>query len=123
MARTDLEHKPKNIVVDVENGLMQINWADGHTSVYEFTTLRRACPCAGCRPWVHGVGAVGDSPQAVRSAIGELHSVKDVNAVGGYAINFHWADGHDSGIYSFEYLRSICTCEEHTSGRPGVDDE
>ncbi len=118
----DLIHKPNNIVVDVENRLMQINWADGHTSVYEFTALRRACPCAECRPWVHGVGTVGDSPESVRTAIGVLNSVKDVTTVGGYAINFRWADGHNSGIYSFEYLRSICARGEETTERPGGDD-
>jgi DUF971 family protein len=28
--------------------------------------------------------------------------------VGNYAMKIEWSDGHDSGIYSFEYLRSIC---------------
>jgi DUF971 family protein len=27
--------------------------------------------------------------------------------VGGYAIQPTWADGHNSGIYSFQYLRRI----------------
>ncbi len=99
--------KPKQIVVDVQNRLMQIIWADGHESIYEFSALRRACPCAECQPWVHGVGAVGDTPESVRQAVAELKSASDVSRVGAYAINLRWADGHASGIYTFEYLRSL----------------
>ncbi len=111
----DSKTKVKNIIVDVENRLMQINWLDGHESVYDLTQLRRACPCAACQPWVHGIGEVGDSPDSVRHAQGEIRSASDVTKVGGYAIHIRWADGHDSGIYSFEYLRSICPCEEHAA--------
>ncbi len=111
--------RPKNIIVDVENRLMQINWNDGHESVYDLTQLRRACPCAQCRPWVHGVGEVGQSPAEVASAQGELRSLDNVRPVGTYALTFRWADGHDSGIYSFEYLRSICPCGEHTASDSG----
>jgi DUF971 family protein len=32
--------------------------------------------------------------------------------VGRYALSFHWNDGHQSGIYSWEYLRRVCQCEE-----------
>lgn len=111
----DLTLKPKNIVLDVDNRLMQINWRDGHESVYDLTMLRLACPCAQCRPWVHGGGANGESPEFVPSAEGEIRSLCDVTMVGGYAINIRWADGHDSGIYSFEYLRSLCPCRAHSA--------
>jgi DUF971 family protein len=101
-----LKHKPRQILVDVENRLLQINWADAHESVFDFTLLRRACPCAECRPWVHG-GEVGKSPESVRHAVGELNAVSDVSAVGNYAINFRWADGHATGIYDFKFLREL----------------
>ncbi|HEY1266366.1 MAG TPA: gamma-butyrobetaine hydroxylase-like domain-containing protein [Candidatus Binatia bacterium] len=32
--------------------------------------------------------------------------------VGNYAIMFRWGDGHETGIYTFQYLRSLCPCEE-----------
>jgi len=35
---------------------------------------------------------------------------KDLFKVGNYAIGFKWGDGHDTGIYTFEYLRKICPC-------------
>ncbi|MBI3537641.1 MAG: DUF971 domain-containing protein [Chloroflexi bacterium] len=105
--------KPQNIVIDLDNKLLQINWNDHHASVYDFTYLRRACPCAECQPWKERGGAPGEMPDAVRNAIGELKSVQDVSEVGGYAIGFTWADGHRYGIYNWEYLLQICPCDEH----------
>jgi DUF971 family protein len=36
------------------------------------------------------------------------------HAVGRYAIQFNWLDGHSGGIYSWEYLRRVCQCRECT---------
>ncbi len=110
-----LRAKPQNIIVDLDNRLIQINWSDGCESVYDLTLLRRACPCAECRPWVHDVGKVGDTPEAVRRAVGEIKSVSDVRAVGAYAISFNWADGHVFGIYDFDLLRALGRCEQDQS--------
>ncbi len=109
--------KPQKILVDVENKLVQINWQDGHESVYNMTYLRRACPCAECQPWKEGVGKAGESPESALKAVGELKQVSDVSAVGGYAIQFQWADGHSAGIYSWDYLRDLCPCDEDTAKR------
>jgi DUF971 family protein len=40
--------------------------------------------------------------------------VKPVEAggVGKYAIRFTWSDGHEHGIYSWEFLREWCPCRE-----------
>ncbi|MBI5649690.1 MAG: DUF971 domain-containing protein [Chloroflexi bacterium] len=105
--------KPQKILLDVENKLMQINWQDAHESVYDFTDLRRACPCAECQPWKEGGGEIGKSPEAVLRAVGALNAVSDVEPIGGYAIQFRWADGHSSGIYTWDYLRALCPCGEH----------
>jgi DUF971 family protein len=37
---------------------------------------------------------------------------KEVKPVGKYALSFTWNDGHASGIYSWDYLRELCQCEE-----------
>ncbi|MBI3914200.1 MAG: DUF971 domain-containing protein [Chloroflexi bacterium] len=105
--------KPQNITVDIENKAMQITWDDAHVSIYDFTYLRRACPCAECQPWKEGAGAPGEMPAAVRNAVGELKAVSDVQPIGGYAIQFLWASGHMYGIYTWDYLRAICPCGEH----------
>jgi DUF971 family protein len=109
--------KPQKILVDTENKLVQINWQDDHESVYNLTYLRRACPCAECQPWKEGVGTPGESPESVLKAVGDLKAVSDVSAVGGYAIQFNWADGHSYGIYNWDYLRDLCPCDEDTAKR------
>ncbi len=114
---TDPGNKPRGIVVDVENRLMQISWGDGHDSIYDFALLRHLCPCAECRPWIEGVGEVGAVPESVRQASIDIRSLQDVSPVGSYALNIRWADGHASGIYTFEYLRRLCPCEEHRERR------
>lgn len=102
--------KPNGIVVDLAQRLLQINWSDGAQSVYDFDTLRRACPCAECRPWIHDLmrrDTPHEIPAATRDATGELISLQDIQPVGAYALHFNWADGHTAGIYDWKYLRSI----------------
>lgn len=102
--------RPNGIVVDLEQRLLQINWNDGQESVLDFDTLRRACPCAECRPWIHDLvrtSEVRETPASVQNATGELKSVQDIQPVGSYALHFNWADGHTFGIYDWKYLRSL----------------
>jgi DUF971 family protein len=104
---------PQGIVVDIGNKLMQVTWQNGHVSVYEFIYLRHACPCAECQPWKERGGPPGVPPQSVLNAVADLKAVGDVSMVGSYGIQIHWTDGHLYGIYDWDYLLSICPCEEH----------
>ncbi len=83
---------------------LEITWEDGHESSFSTGALRRACPCAGCvNEWtgepILDPGAVLDSVKPIR-----------VEPVGRYAIRIVWDDGHDTGIYTFASLRSLCPC-------------
>lgn len=42
------------------------------------------------------------------SSISDELEIKDLSLVGRYALNFRWSDGHETGIYSFRYLRELC---------------
>ncbi len=108
---------PKSVKVNVTTGTgMDIEWTDGHQSHYVFQWLRDACPCATCeearkedhRP--RGVPAI--QPATVFPLYKEPVRPKEVTAVGRYALNFKWNDGHETGIYSWDYLREMCQCEE-----------
>ncbi len=77
---------------------LKVVWADGHESIYTWEFLRGSCPCAACRE----IGL----PQAY-AGIKPL----EIQPVGRYAISIRWSDGHATGIFSHQYLRSICTCE------------
>lgn len=83
-----------------------ITWQDGHHSSYSFPYLRRKCPCAGCvDEWT---GKLRLLPETISEEVRPLA----IRPVGNYAIRFDWSDGHTTGIYSFEYLRSICACKD-----------
>ena len=99
---------PKSIKLSAPGGV-EVRWSDDHQTVYSYTYLRKECPCAACR----------DHPPEVKSDTGPFPiygkvPIKPTGAeqIGHYAIQFHWNDGHSSGIYSFAYLREICPCEE-----------
>lgn len=107
---------PLHIAVSKSKGLT-IDWTDGHKSEYSCEYLRDECPCATC------TGAHGTEPQKTNYAAPQALSnpfqmykpkirMNHAEEVGTYAVRFDWNDGHNSGIYSFEYLRSICPCSE-----------
>lgn len=88
---------------------LRIRWADGHESQIPLVTLRKACPCAGCRAQRHEeardsgqlrVFADDHDEQAMVTAAG-------AELVGTYALRICWSDGHDTGIYDFGLLREL----------------
>ena len=87
---------------------VRITWADDRQCLYRAAGLRRACPCAQCvNEWT------GERVLNAASISEELE-IKDLSLVGRYALNFRWSDGHETGIYSFRYLRELC--EQTPSG-------
>lgn len=104
---------PADIAVSRENREMRIRWQDGHESVYHFDLLRKQCPCAVCNDQRGKAATTGGLSLTVLTGpvlrAGEVQATA-VSPVGRYAINFVWNDGHDSGIYAFDYLRGICPC-------------
>ncbi len=92
-----------------------ITWADGHRSLYPYRYLRLQCPCAGCLDEWTGKRLVA------LDRIREDIKSSEPTPAGRYALRFLWSDGHQTGIYSFEFLRSICPCEScQTSKAKGV---
>lgn len=93
---------------------LEIEWKDGHLSAWDFPWLRDACPCAVCHEAREAAGILpGDKiPEPVQLLPMYKPKVKALEAtpVGRYAIRFKWSDGHESGIYSWEYLRRACRC-------------
>jgi len=85
---------------------LQITWSDGHVSEYHFRFLRGSCPCAECVDEISGKRLV--YPNHVPDHVRPLQAAP----VGRYAYQFYWSDGHTTGIYTYEYLRSICQCKE-----------
>jgi DUF971 family protein len=97
---------------------LEIDWADGHKSSWSFAWLREACPCATCVEQRSLEGRKPGQPKAKPTALLPMYTPPpkpaSAHAVGRYAIQFNWLDGHSGGIYSWEYLRRHCQCQECT---------
>lgn len=99
--------RPAHLDLDRQRGLT-ITWADGSQSFYPVALLRRLSPSAETRqlreemarnpltvlPASHGGG---DGPL----------TAEDAELVGNYAVKIRFSDGHDTGIFSWRYLREI----------------
>ena len=98
---------------------VEIDWLDGHKSAWSFAWLREACPCATCAGERKQDGRKPGQPKpATAAALLPLYTPPpkpaSAHAVGRYAIQFDWQDGHSGGIYSWDYLRRHCQCRECT---------
>jgi DUF971 family protein len=84
---------------------LAIKWDDGGESFIPLEKLRRSCPCAGCKGETDILGNVyKNSEKALTLKAFELVRIV---GVGGYAVQPVWADGHSTGIYSFDYLKQV----------------
>ena len=94
---------------------LEIDWQDGLKSVYSISLLRTMCPCAQCRVVREGSDPHDISPGAKPKPLltilpgnySDKITVTEAQMVGKYAIKLVFSDGHDSGIFSFEYLRQL----------------
>jgi prepilin-type processing-associated H-X9-DG protein len=111
--------KPVDVKVHVSTGAgVNVAWADGHNSHYEFAYLRDHCPCAVCED------ERGRRPSVPGSAALPLYKPKvtarAASAVGHYALQFDFSDGHATGIYSFDLLRELCPCDACRAAAAGA---
>jgi DUF971 family protein len=104
---------PLRIHADRTAGTLAIDWADGHSTVYDTTTLRYLCPCAYCRGEAGMPGWLDSAPTLTP----EQTRLTDIHLVGNYAVSPHWADGHSTGFYTFALLRDRCPCAVCTERR------
>jgi len=88
-------------VIDEQDGRITIEWSDGRSSSFNARQLRIACPCAGCVNEWTGEKILKDD--AIPADVDLSHT----SLVGRYALNFHFSDGHETGIFSFRYLREL----------------
>lgn len=108
---------PKKVrVMKTEGTGVAIDWRDGHHSVWSFAWLRNACPCATCHEERESSGRRPGVAKPETTALLKMYKAParplEVTPVGKYALKFRWNDGHETGIYSWEYLRRVCECED-----------
>ena len=109
--------QPAKVRVNKTEGTgMEIEWKDGHRSSWTFPWLRNACPCATCHEERDAAGRQPGEPRPKSETLLPMYEPPPqptaVTPIGAYAISFTWSDGHSSGIYSWDFLRRHCTCDE-----------
>jgi DUF971 family protein len=103
--------RPTSVTADRLTRRLTITWDDPHESAYPFSLLRSACPCAECRG---GHDNMRSTPDPLVFTLPEEDTpatrLRNLEAVGTYALTFEWEDGHHFGIYTWSYLRALCPC-------------
>jgi len=85
---------------------LTVTWADGSTSVYSIAYLRKMSPSAEARELRKEMQTNPLTVLPSSSTSGGLVA-ESAELVGRYAIRIRFSDGHDTGIYSWQYLRSL----------------
>jgi DUF971 family protein len=101
------EAPPRHLDIKKDQGLT-VTWADGRVSFYPVAHLRKWSPSAEARELRDQLASnpLVVLPAAAVSGDKPL-TIEDAQRVGNYAIRLVFSDGHDTGIYSWRYLRQI----------------
>ena len=102
-------NQPKTVNI-LPDGI-HIEWDDGKDCTYAHRDLRGECPCAQCVNEMTGKRMVG------KNQISPTVEALDYLQVGRYALQFLWSDTHQTGIYPYTLLRSICSGEKVTGAK------
>lgn len=112
----DQRKKPTSVKIHVKNGTgVDIDWADGHSSHFDFVYLREHCPCATCndeRAKKQSMASMNLPSSPLLPMYKPKPLAQAATQVGNYAIQITFKDGHFTGIFSYEYLRTICPCDQ-----------
>ena len=88
---------------------IKVAFADNYSAEIDLMTLRLICPCAMCRSlrergkaaWLQSEGS-------------QKLSIRDAQFHGAWGVNITWSDGHNTGIYTFQFLREIAESYLHS---------
>ena len=99
--------RPTSITADRQKCHLIIQWDNDTICEYPFAGLRAICPCVECKGGHAHMGGPPDR-QKMQQAQNESLNLENVQAVGSYALQFFWNDGHNAGIYTWDYLWLAC---------------
>ena len=89
----------------VEENKLRIIWSDDKVTEVSFQNLRDECPCVNCK----GESVIFDSYIPIKAPFkpAGFYEIEKIEPVGNYAIQIHWKDGHNTGLYNWELLLSL----------------
>lgn len=97
---------PTHLERDPEGNLV-ISWSDGARCICRLQRLRDACPCATCRERRQAPPPTRDLLPVIPLESTRPLNIVAMRPVGNYAYNITFSDGHDTGIFTLELLRSL----------------
>lgn len=114
------QRHPIEIALTPERAL-DVTWDDGHRTVIPVDMLRDFCACATCRK--ARMDREEEERKPRRRSLNVLgaatrYDVTGLEHVGRYGLGVNWKDSHRS-IYTYDYLASLCPCDECTEKRGG----
>jgi DUF971 family protein len=101
-----MDTTPVKMALD-ESGQLLIDWSDGQRRQYTIRELREQCPCATCREKRAQPPAPAPLLQVLSPAEARPLKIQGMRPVGNYAYTIDFSDGHDTGIYTLEFLREL----------------
>ena len=90
---------------EVVNEFLLVKWTDGSETVILLQNLRENCPCASCVGETDVLGNIYKGPPQEMNK--NSYRIMSINPVGYYGIRPIWTDGHNTGIYTFDLLKSL----------------
>jgi DUF971 family protein len=106
---------------------LQIIWNDSKEDIIASPVLRKNCPCASCaeeRGDLNHSKPLSAPPSGKKSmlailkdTLAEQTSLVEIWGIGNYALGCRWADGHATGIYTFERLREIAQVSSESDNK------
>ncbi len=102
--------RPQAIQLNKAEGWLRISWQDGANCHYPLGPLREACPCVQCRGGHAKMGSAHEPEDLLSLHLtpSRSYEIDELLPVGNYALQPRWSDGHDTGIYTWEFLRRLC---------------
>lgn len=96
--------RPTEIRLRTKSRVLEVAFDDGTRFELPFEFLRVYSPSAEVRG--HGPGQ--ETLQVGKKDV----TIDEVEPIGHYAIRPKFSDGHDTGIYSWEYLHDLCVRQD-----------
>jgi len=103
---------PTNIRALQSERVLELVWEDGVTDRLPYRFLRGRCPCASCVNEITGERVVG--PEAIDPDV----RPEGMAPVGSYAVKLVWSDGHSTGLFTWDRLRSLGREAKQWDGGP-----
>lgn len=92
------------IQIKVKDNMLYIKWNDDRISDIKLANLRSSCPCAICTSEREEQGS-----KYIPIYTGDQITINEIKIIGNYAVGVIWKDGHNTGIYEFNYLIKLAS--------------